>query len=214
MSRFALTRAQWIAIVESIALLVFATGVIQPLSISYATEVASNPVSDIILSNIPVFDMDMAFVYGTFLLFGYVSYLCIRNPRRMPFLVNTFSLFVLIRSVFVMLTHVGPYVVRTTSDFGPTITHMFFGADFFFSGHTGTPFLFALIFWREPTIRWIFLIWSVSFATIVLLGHLHYSIDVAGAYFITYSIYHLAIHFFKKSREWFLEDDRVEKKEV
>ncbi len=37
-----------------------------------------------------------------------------------------------------------------------------------------------------------FLDFSIVFAVVVLLGHLHYSIDVASAYFITFSIFSLA----------------------
>ncbi len=38
---------------------------------------------------------------------------------------------------------------------------------------------------------------------VVRRGHLHYSIDVAAAFFITYSIYHIAIRWFKKDKEIF-----------
>lgn len=214
MSRFLLNRVQWLAIVQAIILLILAGGIIQPLSIHFATEAASNPVSDIILSNIPVFDVDGLFVYGLLLFLGYIMFLCIRYPRRIPFMLNALSLFVIIRSVFVILTHVGPFLPHVQSDFSPTLTRLFFGSDLFFSGHTGAPFLFALMYWHERVKRWVFLVWSGAFAVIVLLGHLHYSIDVAAAYFITYSIYHLALHFFPRSRAWFVEDDHVERKAV
>ena len=57
---------------------------------------------------------------------------------------------------------------------------MFFGADLFFSGHTGMPFLLALIFWDWRRVRYMFLFISVACAIIVLAG-LHYSIDVCSA---------------------------------
>jgi membrane-associated phospholipid phosphatase len=79
---------------------------------------------------------------------------------------------------------------------------MFFtGHDLFFSGHVGLTFLMALLLWDTPKLRYIYLAISAVFAVVVLLGHLHYSIDVLGAYFITYSVYMLSMRIFKKDYE-------------
>jgi membrane-associated phospholipid phosphatase len=82
-------------------------------------------------------------------------------------------------------------------DWGTIVTKFIGGNDLFFSGHTGAPFLLALIFWRIPPLRYLFLAWSLFFAVIVLLGHLHYTIDVLSAFFITYTIFHMSEFFFK-----------------
>ncbi len=178
--------------VVSFAIFIIAIFVIQPLAIDFANEAATNPVGDVILSNTPVFDVGVFFVYGMFLLVAFITALCLSHPNRIAFVLHSLTLFVLIRSVFVSLTHVGAFTTQLPSDFGPTITNMFFGADHFFSGHTGAPFLMALIFWRDALLRYIFLAWSAFFGVVVLLGHLHYTIDVASAFFITYGIFHLA----------------------
>ncbi len=79
---------------------------------------------------------------------------------------------------------------------------MFFtGDDLFFSGHVGLTFLMALLLWDVPVLRYIYLAISVMFAGVVLLGHLHYSIDVFAAYFITYTIFILATRLFKSDYE-------------
>lgn len=171
---------------------VFAILVIQPLAIEFANGAASNPVADIILSNTPVYDVGIFFVYGMFLLVAFITALCLSHPNRIAFILHSLTIFVLIRCVFVSLTHVGAFTTQLESEFGPAITRMFFGADHFFSGHTGAPFLMALIFWQTPILRYIFLAWSVFFGAVVLMGHLHYSIDVLAAFFITYGIFHIA----------------------
>lgn len=177
-------------------------------AIAYATSSVSNPVTDIILSNIPVFDVDGLFVYGTILLIVFAVLLVLTRPKRLPFALCALALLWIIRSCFVSLTHIAPFPEETTSDFGTLITRMFFsGGDLFFSGHTATPFMLALVFWRENILRYIFLAWSVFFGVVVLLGHLHYSIDVFAAFFITYSTYHLAIYFFPSPYKLFLEAD-------
>jgi hypothetical protein len=45
-------------------------------------------------------------------------------------------------------------------------------------------------------LRWIFFGFSAFFGAVVLFGHLHYSIDVFAAYFITFTIYSIAKKFF------------------
>jgi len=170
--------------------------IIFPYSINFANTHAGGSVPDIILSNIPVYNVVDFFVYGMFALVTFIAALCILDPKGSPFILNCLSIFVLIRSVFVSLTHLGPFATHAVSDFGPIITNAFFGADFFFSGHTGAPFLMALIFWDNKVLRYIFIIWSLFFAVIVLLGHLHYSIDVLSAFFITYTIYRICVWLF------------------
>jgi membrane-associated phospholipid phosphatase len=64
----------------------------------------------------------------------------------------------------------------------------------------------ALIFWREKGLRYLFILWSVYMGIVVLLGHLHYSIDVASAYFITYSIFCIAVWLFPKDHKLFFSD--------
>jgi membrane-associated phospholipid phosphatase len=76
-----------------------------------------------------------------------------------------------------------------------------FGGDLFFSGHTGLPFLIALIYWDHKTYRIIFITLAAIFGSVALMGHLHYSIDVFAAFFITYAIYHIAMQIFKKDKD-------------
>lgn len=170
---------------------------------TYATETASNAVTDIVLSNTPVFDVDAIFIYGSFLLMFFIISLLLHHPKRIPFVLNSLTLFILIRSLFISLTHLAPFPSRAALDLGTVASKFIFGGDLFFSGHTGIPFLMALIFWNERHLRYMFIAWSVSFGTVALLGHLHYSIDVLSAFFITYTIFHIAEFLFKKDRKLF-----------
>lgn len=180
-------------------------------AIKQATNRASASVTDIILSNIPVFEVDQLFVYGTFLVVAVSVVMLTLNPKRIPFALYAVTLFILIRSAFTLMTHLGPPEVAYLSDFGATINNSFFGADQFFSGHTGMPFLGALAFWGvDNRLKWFYLCSSVFFATIVLLGHIHYTIDVMSAFFITYGIYHIALWLFPRERALFLSSPPVQ----
>ncbi len=188
------------------ALLFVLSFAINTFAINFATERASNAVTDIVLSNVPVFNVDDLFVYGTFFGVFVIAILGLSHPKRLPFILYTAALFFLVRSLFISMTHLGPFEPHTSTDFGVTINRMFFGADLFFSGHTGLPFLGALAFWREARVRWFFLLLSVFFAIVVLLGHLHYTIDVASAYFITFGVFHMAKHLFPREEALFYSE--------
>ena len=164
---------------------------------TYAQEKASNAVTDIILDNIPVFDVDGTFVYGAIGLFAFLMLYLLTRPQQIPFTFKCLSVFIFIRSVFISITHLAPFPTHIIIEYA-ALNKLTFGGDLFFSGHTGLPFLLALIFWDHRLIRYIFLASSVVFAVVVLMGHLHYSIDVRGAYFITFTIFHLCEKFFKK----------------
>ena len=173
----------------------------------YVARSASVPVTDIILSNTRVYDVGGIFVWGAVALVIIGVYVCFKKINYAPFVMKSIALFTLIRSVFVSLTHISPFPTRAVIESAffnkEAFTGIFTGNDLFFSGHTGIPFLLALIFWENKILRVIFLGFSVMFAIVVLLGHLHYSIDVLSAYFITYSIFHICQVFFKKDLKLF-----------
>jgi len=164
----------------------------------YAIEKASNPVTDIILSNVPLFDIDGIFNYGSVAMIIFIIIVCLFHPKKIPFALKSIGLFYLIRSIFMTLTHLGPFPTRMVVDPASYFNYFNFGADLFFSGHTGLPFLVALIFWEKKWLRITFLCMSIIFAVVVLLAHLHYSIDVLAAFFITYSIFVIAKKVFEK----------------
>ena len=176
--------------------------VAQYFASNYATYKASDSVTDIVLSNTRVYDVDVIFVWGAVILFFIVLYLCLTQLKYFPFILKSVAVFTAIRSVFISLTHISPFPNHLIIDSVFFRDILFKGIfnynDLFFSGHTGLPFLLALMFWDNKELRYLFLGFSVLFAVVVLLGHLHYSIDVLSAYFITYSIFHICRFLFKK----------------
>ena len=150
------------------------------VTIRYATSAASHPVTDLILNNIPVFNVEWFFVYGPAVFWVIITaYTFIRTPRRLPFGLKAIGLFLIIRSIFISLTHIAPFPTHIPVDNVHTLFATFFtGDDLFFSAHTGLPFLMTLVFWDHKPMRWFCLASSVFFGIIVLLAHVHYSIDV------------------------------------
>ena len=184
----------------------------------YVTSVSSNSVTDIILSNTRVYNVGNIFIWGAILLVFIAIFIGITRPACLPFGLKSVATFVLIRSVFISLTHIAPFpthvIIHSTFFNKEAFNGIFTGNDLFFSGHTGLPFLLALIFWDSKILRYIFLGFSVVLGTAVLLGHLHYSIDVLSAFFITYSIFSICKVFFKNDWELFLKTYEASKKTV
>ncbi len=166
----------------------------------YANKTANNQVTDLILSNTPVFNVNLIVVYGPMILILFLICILVVKPQRIPFALKSMALFIAVRAIFMSLTHIAQFYPQAPLDSGPFINLLGGGnqGGLFFSGHTGLPFLLALIFWDNKKLRLVFLGVSILFGTSLLLGHLHYSIDVLGAFFITYTVVQIAKRLFTK----------------
>lgn len=152
---------------------------------------------DIFLDNLPTLDVALLFFLAIFFMGSVAIVLSILNPRRAPFILIATGLFFAIRAFFLILTHLSP----------PNIEYyrgLSTGTDLFFSGHVGYSFLLALMFWKNRFLKILFIALSIAMAALVLLGHLHYSIDVFSAYFIVYVIFIIAKRVFKGEYEMLL----------
>jgi hypothetical protein len=165
---------------------------------TYASAKASNSVSDIFLDNLPTFDVNIIFIDGFILFLVFILALILYQPKKIPFVLKSMALFIFIRAIFMTLTHIAPSPEQIPLEGSDISLQFTFGADLFFSGHVGLSYLMALIFWDDLRLRIIFIISSIIFGISVLLGHLHYSIDVFAAYFITYTIFEMAKNIFAK----------------
>lgn len=166
----------------------------------YVTEKGEAIASDFILDNFGPYDWNFLFTYVWLGLVGlmvlYPVFFQVGAVHRM---LGQFSFLMIIRSAFISLTHLKTPFDAMSHGFPGALSFFEFQNDLFFSGHTAVPFLAFLVF-KGHKIRWFFLAGSLLMATTVLAMHEHYSIDVFGAYFITYGCYKLAQHFspFKK----------------
>ena len=157
------------------ALLLVISLIVQYYTSGYVTRSISEPVTDIVLSNTRVWDVGAIFIWGAILLATITAFFGLKKINNAPFIMKSIGTFTLIRSFFVSLTHISPFptraIIESTFFQHPLFNGIFTGNDLFFSGHTGIPFLFALIFWENKILRLVFLGFSIVFAVVVLLGH-------------------------------------------
>jgi hypothetical protein len=190
-------------IILSVALLsfsIFLTDVAQ----KYVDTYSGNVIPDLLLDNLPVLNVDYIFFHGAFIFLIILVLLLLSEPKYIPFTLEGSALFFTVRSFFMIMTHLSAPGSATYQyvDYEHHIRQVAFtltsGNDLFFSGHAGYPFLLALIFWQFPKLRYFFLVSSVIGSVAVILGHLHYSIDVFSAFFISFGIFEIAKRVFKK----------------
>lgn len=196
------TREHAISILTGVLLFGVAL-VIQTLANRYVGQVVSIAVPDLILDHIPALDIDALIIQAVLLATALTIVLTMIKPKCLSFGLKALSLFIITRAVLISLTHLGanPHqLVFNPNAFGYGIYNILYNTtnDFFFSAHTGAPFLGALVFWKYRGVRYLFIGMSVLFGASMLLAHIHYSIDVVAAPFMTYGIFHVAQALFKK----------------
>lgn len=177
---------------------------VQHVAYNYIDNRASvTPVGDLLLDNLPIINLDIFIVQGSLILTLIIVYLFLIKPKYFLFSIKSLALFLIIRSFFISLTHLGVNLHQLTLNIdgvGFGIYDFLYNSknDFFFSGHVGVTFLYALILWKETFWRNLFLIFSFIMGISMIFGHMHYSIDIFAAPFITYSIFSIAKKVFTK----------------
>ena len=157
-------------------------------------EQKSGPVlNDWVLNQLPATDVSIAI----FLIIWATALLLIVRARRSP---AVFMLFVygyvivsLSRMISITLVPLDP-PVGLIPLIDP-ISNAFYGKsyitkDLFYSGHTSTIFLMFLCF-RQRLARLLALIGSFLVGGLLLVQHVHYTVDVLGAFVFTYPLYWL-----------------------
>ncbi|MDD5133197.1 MAG: phosphatase PAP2-related protein [Candidatus Nanoarchaeia archaeon] len=164
----------------------------------YVSEIPGVVAPDLILDNIPTVDLDFIFTYGMiFMILVLFIYPLLFRVKDLHKVISQFSLLIMVRSAFTCFTHLKVPSDALTFNTPYIISFLTFQNDLFFSGHTAIAFLGFLLFKGEK-IRYFFLITSIIMGITVLLMHVHYSIDVFSAFFITYGTFKIGKWIFNK----------------
>jgi hypothetical protein len=169
----------------------------------YVSSAHTANVPDLILDHIGPVNVGFFYVYGYIILFSALfTYPGVFHIRTFHVVITQFSLLIVLRAVFVALTHLGTPPDAIPVTFPWIFRGLSFENDMFFSGHTAIPFLGFLLF--KGPIRYFFLGGSIFMGAVVLLIHVHYSIDVLAAFFMTYCSYKMGSFLINKAEPFII----------
>jgi hypothetical protein len=164
----------------------------------YVAKISGVAAPDLILNNIPTVDLDFIYLYGGVLIIALLFlYPLFFRVKKLHIVISQFSLLVIVRGIFTCFTHLAIPTEALQFTVPKALFLLNFSNDLFFSGHTAFPFLGFLLF-KGDKIRYVFLVLSILMGTVVLFMHVHYSIDVFSAFFITYGTFKIGEWFFNK----------------
>lgn len=151
---------------------------------------------DLILQAIPAVDVSLPTFLIIWTISGLVIVRMIQNPGFALLMLSSFTLLCIARMVSITMVPLDPPdgLIRLNDP----LTSMVYGGkdkfmtkDLFFSGHTSNMFLMCLCLTKK-TDKYLAFIATIAVGILVLVQHVHYTIDVLAAFFFTYTIYRVS----------------------
>lgn len=149
--------------------------------------------NDPLLKLIPAVDVSaltFIFIWSVILFF---LFRCIQDPAFFVLGFTSLILLFLSRMITISLFPLNPPeglipLIDPVSNLFYGGPHVFMTKDLFYSGHTSTQFMIFLCFSKKRD-KGIALFSSIVVGMLVLIQHVHYSIDVIAAFVLTYFVY-------------------------
>jgi hypothetical protein len=186
-------RTRLIAVLITLLLVV----VINPFFFSYIQQRNGIELNDRILNYIPEYDVSIPVFCILWSVILLAAWRAIQNPRFLIIFGWTYLLLLVSRIISITLVPLN--LPKGLIELHDPITNLFYGnqlitKDLFYSGHTATIFLIYLCLQNKYDKAYA-LISTIAIAVLLLVQHVHYTIDVVAAPFFTYLLYRLSKKF-------------------
>lgn len=166
-----------------------------PSFFAYIEERKGAYLHDLILQHIPAADVSLLTFLIIWSVSGLVIVRCIQRPSFALLLLMSFTLLCLARMVSITMVPLDP--PDGLIKLNDPLTSLVYGGkdkfitkDLFFSGHTSNMFIMYLCLEKRSD-KIFALIASLLVAILVLIQHVHYTVDVLFAFIFTYIIYRI-----------------------
>lgn len=155
--------------------------------------------NDILLSGIPAFNLSLPLFIIIWSMIFYMLFRCIQNPQILIVFLWSYILLSIVRMITISLLPLEPPAGLIVLN--DPLTNFFYGQkfitkDLFFSGHMSSQFLIFLCL-KNKNEKIVALASTLITGIIVLIQHVHYTIDVIAVPFFCTGIYYLALKFTK-----------------
>ena len=144
--------------------------------------------SDLILDNVPVLDVSLAYDLFCIVIFVTVFVYIVhrRAYNRLPYILLLCGIFYILRSIFIVLTPLGnPPHFNGSDPFFNGFSRYELGV--YPSGHVGNSFLLLLLV-RDRNYKTIMWVWLSIIIVALFLSHGHYSIDILSGFLFAYAV--------------------------
>lgn len=145
--------------------------------------------NDVLLRWLPAHDVSRAIFTINWVMSLFMFYRCLQQPALFVLFLWSFVMLVLLRIASISFVHLNPPAnIIALED---PLSNCFYGKtkfvskDLFFSGHTATPFAMFLCFSKKRDKR-VALLATLAAGVLVLVQHVHYTIDVLAAPFFAW----------------------------
>jgi hypothetical protein len=156
---------------------------------NYMSEGKTLPMlSDMILDNLPVLDLSLAYDIFCLAIFAVVAVYIVhrKDHKRLPFILLLCGIFFIVRGIFIVLTPFGNPPEFMGSD--PLFNGFSkYELGVYPSGHVGNSFLLLLLV-KDKYYRYILSFCLIVIVVALFLSHGHYSIDILSGFFFAYAI--------------------------
>lgn len=170
-----------------LALLILVT-IFIPSFFTYIEKRDGRVLNDWLLNLIPALDVSIPTFTIIWLLIIFMLFRCAQHPAIFLRLLWSYFFLLIGRMICLLLVPLNPpeHIIELKDP----ISNLFYGSkfirkDLFFSGHTATLFIMYLCLEKKID-RKLFLTGSIFIAVLVLVQHIHYTIDVLGAFILSF----------------------------
>ncbi len=148
---------------------------------------------DLVLQVIPAVDVSIPTFLIIWTISGLVIVRMVQDPAFALLMLSSFILLCIARMVSITMVPLNPPdgLIRLNDPLTSLIyggKDKFMTKDLFFSGHTSNMFLMCLCLTKK-TDKYLALMATLAVGVLVLVQHVHYTVDVLAAFFFTFLIY-------------------------